>query len=78
MREALTAARILRKCALEKAGVFILDDKGCQGAGTSIVVTPYSGRNKPSPRTKRTGQTPSLTAVLRASVMESAPVEKFD
>ncbi|WP_026416391.1 IS5/IS1182 family transposase [Actinomadura oligospora] len=44
----LTAARVwgvLR--ALERAGIVTLADKGYQGAHTSVVLTPYKGRNKP-------------------------------
>ncbi|MFC6086815.1 transposase family protein [Sphaerisporangium aureirubrum] len=44
----LTAARawgILRE--LDNAGILTLADKGYQGAGATVVVTPYKGRNKP-------------------------------
>lgn len=43
----LSAARIwgiLR--ALERAGIIVLADKGCQGA-EDPVITPYKGKNKP-------------------------------
>lgn len=44
----LTAARvwgILRE--LEKAGILTLADKAYQGAGASVVITPYKGKDKP-------------------------------
>ena len=44
----LTAARIwgiLRE--LEEAGMLTLADKGYQGAETTMVITPYKGRDKP-------------------------------
>ena len=63
MREELTASPGLEEVRTGESGG-ILANEGYQGAGTSFVVTPYSGRNKPSPRTKRTEHTPSLTAVI--------------
>ncbi|GAA1837527.1 transposase family protein [Actinomadura chokoriensis] len=44
----LTAARVwgvLRE--LERAGILTLADKAYQGAETSVVITPYKGKNKP-------------------------------
>ncbi|MFD9946809.1 transposase family protein [Nonomuraea sp. NPDC059023] len=52
----LTAARvwgILRE--LEKAGILTLADKGYQGAETTVVITPYKGKNKPDSQ-KRTNR----------------------
>uniref|UniRef100_UPI0013F15802 transposase family protein n=1 Tax=Actinomadura roseirufa TaxID=2094049 RepID=UPI0013F15802 len=44
----LTAARIWGiPRELEKAGVLTLADKAYQGAGATVVITPYKGRDKP-------------------------------
>jgi DDE superfamily endonuclease len=69
----LTAARIwgiLRE--LEGAGILTLADKGYQGAETTIVITPYKGRNKPqSQKNRRTDHTPSSAGLANARTRRS-------